>query len=213
MALCGNGGMTIRLVAALGNPGMEYSNTRHNAGFKIADAFIDSLPESSIKKHDSSIAEIKTAKFAGRTLWIMKPKVFMNLSGEAVAPFMAKKEILPEELLLVYDDLDIPLGKIRISKGGGFAGHNGVESVAEKLGNANFARLRAGIGVPHARRNKDFVLSEFAQDEFKIFSSVIEMAVDAIKMLLSRGIDAAMNKYNGMDLEKFEQFKIKQNGG
>ncbi len=195
----------VRLIVGLGNPSEEYSRTRHNAGFMIVDAFSGSLPRSLVKESRICDGILRTAKFAGREIHMIKPLTYMNLSGDAVGLFIEKKKIMPSQMLVVYDDLDILLGRIRICRGGGSAGHNGIESIIKRTRSADFARFRAGIGVEIAERRKDFVLSEFTQKENEIFARSVEMSVSAIKFLLSRGIDAAMNEFNGMDYDKFSQ--------
>jgi len=186
-----------RIIAGLGNPGSEYSRTRHNAGFMAADAIGRGLSGKFVeKKIDGGM--LKEGKCRGERLWLVKPQTYMNLSGQCVSSFMRKNGLEAGDLLLMYDDMDLPLGKIRFCTGGGSAGHKGVESVIAVLGTADFARLRIGIGRRADRPDKaDYVLSEFDERESDLFSKVIDMAAEAVKLLLYRGLDKAMNEYNG----------------
>jgi PTH1 family peptidyl-tRNA hydrolase len=141
----------------------------------------------------------------------VKPLTFMNLSGEAVAAFLRSEGISSEEFVLAYDDMDIPLGKLRISQGGGSAGHNGVESVIQETGTANFARMRLGIGSGcEIMDRKDFVLSDFSEGEMKMFQDTLEMAMEAAVMILKRGVGKAMNDFNGRDAVEFAENRNKK---
>jgi PTH1 family peptidyl-tRNA hydrolase len=191
----------IKLIVGLGNPGDEYKKTRHNAGFEVIDKLLENLP-GSFKKGDGFCGIYWEGRFKGNNLFIQKPLTFMNISGRAVASIAKRYQILPKEILLVFDDVDLALGKLRIRKNGSSAGHNGVESVIEELGSSGFPRLRVGIGRSEARSQADYVLSKFAEDEKELFSKVSKLAADAIKLILSRGIQCAMNEYNGMSLEE-----------
>lgn len=215
--MCISSKQEIRLIVGLGNPGAEYRNTRHNAGFIVAEAVASELQGSFTEKkvHKGILVD---KKIRGGTLFIFKPLTYMNLSGEAVAHFISEKQISPREMLLIYDDVDIPLGRIKIASGGSSAGHNGVESVISMLGDANFARLRLGIGGgSESGRSPDFVLSEFTVEEKEVFGKEVVMAVDAVKLLLYRGIEKAMNQFNGqnaidyMKPEKIKESKEKKN--
>ncbi|OGV39010.1 MAG: aminoacyl-tRNA hydrolase [Lentisphaerae bacterium GWF2_49_21] len=186
-----------RLIAGLGNPGGEYSRTRHNAGFMAADAIEKSLSGKFVEKKING-GILKEGRCRGGYLWIAKPMTFMNLSGECIYSFMVKKELEAGNLLLIYDDMDLPLGRIRFCMGGGSAGHKGVESVIGSLGSADFARLRIGIGRKTDNPDKkDYVLSEFDERESELFIKVIDMTAEAVKLLLHRGIEKTMNEYNG----------------
>lgn len=140
-----NHGQSYKLIVGLGNPGDEYKNTRHNAGFMAVDAIINKLPGVFQESNGHSSIFWK-GRSRGGNIFLMKPMTYMNLSGKAVSKLIKFNKILPEEVLLVFDDLDLPFGKLRIKNGGGTGGHNGVESVINELGSAQFARLRIGIG-------------------------------------------------------------------
>ena len=185
------------LVAGLGNPGREYCNTRHNAGFMAIDALLEIMSSKSEEKKIQG-GLLRQVRCRGEIIGLVKPVTFMNLSGTTVSSFMRKKGIATGGLLLIYDDMDIPLGRIRFCMGGGAAGHKGVDSVIKELGTADFARLRIGIGKRSGSPDKaDYVLSEFSENEKELFSKVIDMAAEAVKLSLYRGLQKAMNEYNG----------------
>ena len=199
----------IQLVVGLGNPGREYEKTRHNAGFEAIDALLKILPGNYDKKEGFS-GIYWEGRFKGQNLTLLKPMTFMNLSGKSVAGLAMRKELQPEEILLVYDDVDLPLGRIRLRKNGSSAGHNGVESVISSLESQKFARLRIGIGGASAGQQIDHVLSKFPASEQPVFDKVITIAADAVIMAVSRGIAAAMNSFNGMEIGVEEN---KENSG
>lgn len=185
------------IVAGLGNPGREYCNTRHNAGFMAVDRLAEVMSGKSEEKeiHGGLLRQVRCR---GGIVSLVKPVTYMNLSGTTVSAFMQKKAIDAAGLLLVYDDMDLPLGRIRFCVGGGTAGHKGVDSVIRELGTADFARLRIGIGRRSDNPVKsDYVLSEFSDSEKELFSKVIDMAAEAVKLSLYRGLQKAMNEYNG----------------
>lgn len=190
----------LALIVGLGNPGKQYENTRHNAGFSVVEKLLEVLP-GDFKKEDAFSSFYWKGRAAGGNIFIQKPLTYMNLSGKAVASLMNYYKISHQEMLLVYDDLDLPLGKLRIRKGGSSGGHNGVESVAQETGSKDFARLRIGIGRTDARiQQVDYVLSGFAGDEQKLFGKVVDKAVEAVKLILSRGLQPAMNEFNGVSV-------------
>jgi PTH1 family peptidyl-tRNA hydrolase len=129
----------------------------------------------------------------------------MNVSGEPVALLLAKKEIKPEKMLVIYDDMDIPLGRIRISAGGGSSGHKGVESIITNVAFANFARLRVGIGKDTRFESRQYVLSGFRKDEKKKIEKAVELSVSAVKFLLENGVRKAMNEFNGQNIASLNE--------
>ncbi|NOY76052.1 MAG: aminoacyl-tRNA hydrolase [Kiritimatiellaeota bacterium] len=183
------------LVVGLGNPGEEYAKTRHNAGFMAIDKLRVEI-RGTFKETRTPLATYYEGRCKGEKLLLLKPMTFMNASGEAVVRVSGKFGIAPNEILLVYDDIDIPLGSIRIREGGGSAGHNGVESVIRLLGSAEFTRLRIGIGREENGNQKDFVLSEFSENDEEVFERTLDTAVEAAKLILYRGTNKAMNRYN-----------------
>ena len=195
----------VKLIAGLGNPGDKYEGTRHNAGFMVLDELMNSLRGTFKTKmyHNAILFE---GNCKGEKLLLVKPLTFMNLSGEAVELIARKNDILPNEIVALFDDMDLPLGKIRIKKGGGGSGgHNGVESIAKELKSSDFARVRIGIGRGDVNEQIDHVLSQFNKDEKELFAKVAKISTDAIKLVLYRGLKEAMNKYNGLDIESIEK--------
>lgn len=185
---------SLRLVIGLGNPGSDYANTRHNIGFRVADALADRL--------DTSFRHVKSVMMAhgeykSRTIRVAKPLTYMNRSGNAVAGLCREHDLSPDEVLVVVDDLNLPVGTIRLRPNGSSGGHNGLSHVAERLGTTNFPRLRVGIGSDFASGEQvDYVLSPFtAQQEPKIEAAVAD-AVAAILTAVREDLDAAMNQYN-----------------
>lgn len=190
----------ISLIVGLGNPGLEYANTRHNVGFDLTSAFMKSLAVSFTEKakYNSVYWE---GRFKGRNLLVQHPLTFMNLSGKAVAALVRTKKILPSEIMVVYDDMDLPLGKIRIRKSGSSAGHRGVESLIEQLGTSRFSRLRIGIGRAQTG-TIDHVLAKFEADEQLILDKVFKSSIDALTLSLTRGVGYAMNSFNSINHEQ-----------
>ena len=186
----------IHLFAGLGNPGEKYAGTRHNAGFMVIDRLLEKLTGTfeELKFHN---AVCYKGKSRGSNLFLLKPMTFMNASGEAVELIARKNRIIPEETVIIYDDMDLPLGTIRIRNGGGGSGgHNGVKSVINELNSANFARLRIGIGRSKEGSQVDHVLTEFTDSEQKVFAEVLDRAAEAAKLILYRGTKEAMNRFN-----------------
>jgi PTH1 family peptidyl-tRNA hydrolase len=186
---------SIRLIAGLGNPGAEYAATRHNIGFMVADqlaAQFGSTWEGSTKW------EAVTAK-CGDTL-LVKPLSFMNRSGQPLLAVAQFYKIKPQEILVVLDDLALPLGRIRIRPDGGSGGHNGLESIIVQFGTAEIPRVRIGIGAAPSEGSVDYVLSRFFEEEKPLVTSTIDRAVDALKCAIDKGLVSAMNSFN-----KFEE--------
>ena len=182
------------LIVGLGNIGDEYANTRHNIGFVVADAFaFDRKAEFSSGRY----ASIAKASLKGRTFIILKPTTFMNLSGKAVRYWMTKEDILPENILVIVDDLALPLGTLRLRKKGSDGGHNGLISINEETGTMDYARLRIGIGDDFPKgRQVDYVLSRWTIEEEKVLLPKITTCVDIIKNFALSGIDRTMNIFN-----------------
>ena len=194
----------IRLIVGLGNPESKYEGTRHNAGFMFAERLLTKLPRSFQRIHGFQSYYWK-GTYAGAPLTIQTPLTYMNLSGEAVAPLMRSEGIAPDEVLVAHDDMDIPLGRIRIRKGGGSAGHNGINSLIEQIGSEGFNRMRIGVGHAESRGDViDYVLSEFSEEERAVFDRVLAGAAEAAVLILRRGIAMAMNQYNPRDFSADE---------
>jgi len=184
--------VALKLVVGLGNPGPEYEKTRHNVGFRLADRMVGEA--------DFSWRDFKGLGVAAKTsssIWIAKPMTFMNLSGEFVWKFAAYHNIALEDILIVYDELAIPLGSIRIRKAGSAGGQNGMKSIIQHFGTENVARLRVGIGPQPEKMNAtNFVLGRFNKSEELELEAVLDRAVEAISAAAEHGIDVAMNRYN-----------------
>jgi len=186
------------LIIGLGNPGEKYKNTRHNIGFRIIDEFQkkNNFPDFRLGKKFN--AEISEEIFDGKKNILAKPQVFMNNSGQSVKKLSTSYKLQATSIFVIHDDIDLPVGKIRISKGSGSAGHKGVESIIKELKTKDFARVRIGIQpINNKVKNiETFVLQKFSKDEEKILKEVIEKTVEAIELILKEGLERAMNKYN-----------------
>ena len=196
-----DGKQQIRLIVGLGTPESKYEGTRHNAGFMFAERLPTKLPRA-FREHRVHGFQSYYWKgtYAGGQLIVQTPLTYMNLSGEAVAPLMRSEGIAPDEVLVVHDDMDIPLGRIRIRKGGGSAGHNGIKSLIEEIGGEGFHRIRIGVGHAESRGDViDYVLSEFSESEKAVFGRVLDGAAEAAVLMLRRGVVMAMNVYNPRD--------------
>lgn len=184
-----------RAVIGLGNPGSEYAGTRHNMGFMLLERLLNRLPGSWEKVHQLE-SFCYYGRFRGGKLILQMPLTYMNNSGRAVAALLRRESVAPSEMLVVYDDMDLELGRLRLRRGGSAGGHHGVESIiAELNGESGFARLRLGIG--HGADTIDHVLSRFTAEEAVIAEAVLEQAEKALLLALSRGLNAAMNECNG----------------
>jgi len=190
------------LIVGLGNPGRKFQKTRHNLGFRVVEAFFkknrDRHNFSNFKLKKKFNAEISERKFNDKKIILAKPQTFMNLSGRAVKKITNNLQLTTNNLWVVHDDIDIPLGKIRISIGRGAAGHKGVESIIKELGTKNFVRFRVGIqpktGKP--KNPEKFVLQKFNKEEEGLIKEVIQKIIEAIEMTIIKGLEKAMNKFN-----------------
>ncbi len=185
----------MKLIVGLGNPGIKYAGTRHNLGFRVVDALSHRIksgdPES---KHRALYA---ITEYEGQPLMLAQPLTYMNLSGRALRELMAHYAISLDGLLVIYDDLDLPPGKIRLRKSGGSGGHRGIQSIIDSLGTIEFSRLRIGVGKPPPfLEGAVYVLQKLEQPDLDLTNEALERAVDAVLCFLSEGIESAMNKYN-----------------
>ena len=191
------------LIVGLGNPGNEYEWTRHNVGFMLIDKMLDSFKQKDQQPLHYADSFIWTCRFAGKKIYLQKPLTFMNLSGKAVAKFCRKQGISPENVLIVYDDIALPIGRLRIRQKGSSGGHNGLQSVIDDLQTTNVKRFRIGIAAEDQQDSmSDFVLSPFEQAELEVLDGVLLNSVEAIKLFIKRDIIAAMNKFNSFGTEK-----------
>ncbi len=182
------------LVVGLGNPGIEYHNTRHNIGFKVLDELASS---SNVFFKTERLGEVTSFKFKGRTIYLLKPNTFMNLSGKAVNYWLKQLKVLNENLLVVTDDLSLDLGVLRLKPKGSSGGHNGLKDIESVLGSTVYSRLRFGVGNNYARgKQVDFVLGNWSSDELNFIKDKINTAQDIIKSFCTIGIDRTMNSYN-----------------
>jgi PTH1 family peptidyl-tRNA hydrolase len=185
------------LIAGLGNPGPEYHSTRHNVGFRCADALAQ-VHDLTFDRRKRSKAKIAEGVICGKHVLIAKPQTYMNLSGSSVQGLAAFYKITPERMLVIFDDLDLPLGTLRIRSKGGSGGHKGLTDIIQRLGTQDFPRIRFGIGRPPGRMEAaDFVLQGFSPDELPLVEQTVARAIKAAETWLTDGIDASMNRYNG----------------
>ena len=198
----------VRLIAGLGNPGAKYAGNRHNIGFMCLDHF---ARENSLSfTRSSSQAKIVEGRIAGHDIILAKPQTFMNNSGVSIGGLVRKFKVKFENMIIVHDDLDLPLGRIRIRLGGSSGGHNGINSIVQHVGNQEFVRVRVGIGRPNGQETGkngeddviNHVLGDFNPEEKAIMQEVIPCVSKVIQCLLETGLTEAMNKYNGTDFRK-----------
>jgi len=184
----------VSLIVGLGNPGPEYVSNRHNVGFQVLDRFAE--------RHRLHFDRIEFQGLLARgslesqAVVLVKPMSFMNRSGQVVKPMISRYRVELERLLVIYDDLDLPLGKIRVRAQGGSGGHRGMKSIIQSLGTGDFPRLRIGIGRPSGLAPEDYVLRDFSLDESITMELAYEAAVSAVECFVREGIAAAMNQYN-----------------
>jgi PTH1 family peptidyl-tRNA hydrolase len=187
----------VRLIlVGLGNPGREYSGTRHNLGFMCIDEVAKRLHVRVSEKAPKAL--VATARHpGGGSVLVVKPQTYMNLSGRAVAPLLRKHNLEPSDVWAIHDEMDIPFGKLRIRKGGSAGGNNGVKSLIADLGSQDFARFRMGVGRPDPDDAIDHLLSPFTEAERERLPAFIGLTSDAVMDAMSEGIDISMNRYNG----------------
>lgn len=183
-----------RLVVGLGNPGIEYAFTRHNAGFLVADQFVRKHQVEFQKSHK---AESVRFRLKNKHVIVLKPLSYMNLSGEVVARFLNELQLSPQFMIVICDDISLPFGSIRLRKKGGSGGHNGLQSIIDELQTENFNRLRIGIGNDFQKGEQSrYVLSEWDKDEQQHLPQIIQTAAEAVETFILEGIEHAMNKFN-----------------
>jgi PTH1 family peptidyl-tRNA hydrolase len=191
----------MKLIVGLGNPGKTYAHNRHNVGFRCLNYF--ARLHSIRFDHRQCRARVSLAEVRGERLLLAKPRTFVNLSGDPVACLAHKHDIYLDDLLVVYDDLDLPLGKIRLRQSGGSGGHKGMNSIISALGSGAFPRIRVGIGRPQGEKQSisedtivSYVLSNFSPQEEAIIKPLIAKVAEAIDCFLTQGIEEAMGKFN-----------------
>jgi PTH1 family peptidyl-tRNA hydrolase len=192
----------VKLIVGLGNPGKRYVNNRHNVGFRCLDHY--ARRQGITFNHRRARSKIGTGEVVGTKVALAKPRTFMNLSGEAVATLVRHYHISRGDLIIIYDDLDIPLGKIRIRERGSSGGHKGVKSIISKLGGQDFPRIRVGIAPLDVRADTlfretdtiEYVLSDFTAKEKTVVKEVYSEVADAVDCIITEGVTAAMNRFN-----------------
>lgn len=184
----------MKLIAGLGNIGEKYCFTRHNAGFMTLDrwAFTEDF---SFKQESKLKSFIARQKLQGEDIIFVKPTTFMNLSGEAVRAVMDYYKIDISDVIIIYDDIAIPTGKIRLRANGSDGGHKGIKSIIQHLGSNKFARIKIGIG-PQIGASEHYVLQNFSKEQMEILKNVLDKTIEAAKSMITEGIDKAQNKYN-----------------
>ncbi|MFV0420750.1 aminoacyl-tRNA hydrolase [Oleidesulfovibrio sp.] len=196
------------LIVGLGNPGKEYENTRHNLGFMLIDALLDEARASA----PYSVSALTTGKkkydlwkcspLGTNTTWLLaKPMTFMNKSGEAVAHICGYYRIPPERIVVLHDELDLPLGRLKFKTGGGLAGHNGLKSIAGLIGSQEFHRMRLGIGKPQGVQTTGHVLGRFSKTEQPVVEKILEAGMEGLRLFIEQGADAAVQFVNSQNIQ------------
>jgi peptidyl-tRNA hydrolase, PTH1 family len=186
----------VRLIVGLGNPGPAYSRNRHNVGYQCVERVA--------QRHGIPFGKLifraytASGTIAGQKVLLARPLTYMNLSGDSVRPLVRWYHAAMSDLLVVYDDLDLPLGKLRLRSRGSSGGHKGMQSIIDSLGNDDFPRMRVGIGRPTHGTSPDYVLGNFGEDELAVMEGTLDRAVAAIEVFVTQGIEQAMNQYNSL---------------
>ncbi|MCA9794368.1 MAG: aminoacyl-tRNA hydrolase [Candidatus Eremiobacteraeota bacterium] len=183
-------------IVGLGNPGERYAATRHNLGFMVVREFV--ARHRIADRKANPLALLHRARFEERDLFLLKPRTYMNLSGEAVHWLATSRSLRPEQIMVVLDDFSLPLGRLRVRAGGSSGGHNGLKDINAKLGTTDYPRLRMGIGpVPDGQDPADFVLEDFTPDEQEQVAGMLSRACDCLEVWLGQGVEAAASGFNG----------------
>jgi len=193
----------MKLIVGLGNPGGEYERTRHNVGWQVIDAFARKF-RMEVSRHEKN-ALTGTGRVAGGSVMVAKPLTYMNLSGDAVKLLVNGYLDSTQDLIVVYDDIDLPLGRLRIRPNGSAGTHNGMRSILSTLATENFPRLRVGIGASDQGRLRDYVLDAFTAEEQPVVDRAVERAVDALVLFARGDLRRAMTQFNREDAPKSEE--------
>jgi peptidyl-tRNA hydrolase, PTH1 family len=185
----------MRLIVGLGNPEDEYEGTRHNVGFEAVDAL---AKRAGVRFSDKKFkARVARGEIAGESCVLLKPQTYMNLSGESVGPALGFFKLSTSDVIVLHDELDVPLGRLKLKQGGGHGGHNGLRSLKQHLPDDNFVRVRIGIGRPPPNWDSaDYVLARFSKSERGEADRAVDEAADAVESILKDGLGKAMNFYN-----------------
>ena len=189
----------MKMVVGLGNPGKEYENTRHNIGFMIIDEYAKQYKISSFKKKFNGL--YTKVYRNGEYYILLKPLSYMNLSGTVVGKFANFFKIKPEDILVIHDDLDLPVGKIKIKSKGSSGGHNGIKNIIDNLNTESFSHFKIGIGKNDNIDTKDYVLGKFSKRDLEIINKIYSFSSNVVDDFLDNNIDKVMSKYNGEDYE------------
>ena len=195
------------LLVGLGNPGPEYASTRHNAGFMLMDLLCESCGCTMTQSEFQGI--FGTARIGGRSVYLLKPQTFMNLSGRSVVACMNFYHLPIGQVLVIHDELDLPVGDLRVKFDGGSGGHNGLKSIIELTGSQGFGRVRVGIGRPQHGDVVNYVLGNLPQDDIESFNACLKIGVDAVKTYIARGCEASMRFCNGLYKAKKKEEAIR----
>ena len=183
------------LIVGLGNIGSTYDETRHNIGFKVLDELAS---KEEVKLEPQKLGSVTKFRFKGRTFILLKPSTFMNLSGKSVKYWLTKEKILPENLMVICDDLNLPFGSIRLKAKGSDGGHNGLKDIIAVLQTSKYARFRFGVGSEFSKgRQSDYVLGKWNEEEQKLLPERIEKSIELIKSFGTAGLNNTMNTFNG----------------
>ena len=186
------------LIVGLGNPGKQYENTRHNCGFLALDVLGEKL---NCKIDRSKFQGLYgQAQYNGTKIYLLKPMTYMNLSGRSLLQLSAYFSIPPQRIIVIFDDISLPVGKLRIRSDGSAGGHNGIKSIIAELGSQDFPRIKIGVGAKaHPDQDlADWVLSSFSKEESKLLQTALERGADAALTIIDKGVPAAANSYNGL---------------
>lgn len=187
------------LIVGLGNPGRGYQDNRHNIGFQLLNRLAERLGVSFSRLQSKAL--VTDSRYQGHKVILAKPQTFMNLSGQSAGPLVNFYKVPLENLLIVYDEVDLPFGTLRLRPFGGSGGHNGMKSLITRLGTEAFPRLRLGVGRPPGRMEAaDYVLQDFSKQEQELLPEILEQAGEAALTFVAQGIEAAMTQYNGAAL-------------
>ncbi len=181
------------LLVGLGNPGRRYARTRHNVGFLVLDEL---AAQERLEFKEKADYKISSGSLGDEKIVLMEPLLFMNRSGSAVRKVAEKFSIPPERIIIVHDDLDMETGRLKIRRRGSSGGHKGVESVIQNVGSGDFVRIKIGIGRDAFTPVEDYVLSKFGKDELPLVKEAVTRAADAIRFIVSEGVEKTMNKFN-----------------
>ena len=195
----------MNLIVGLGNPGTKYKETRHNIGFKVLDEIARRKKVKFRTKFFYSVKQSKT-NFSKNNILLIKPQLFMNRSGEVIKKVIKKNKINITKLVIIYDDVDINFGVVRVREKGSSGTHNGMKSIVDSLESINFKRIRIGVGPrPKSKFLNDYVLGDFKENEYLKLEKVVGRAADIVESLFSLGIEKTMSLFNNLDTNEFDQ--------